>query len=370
MNFDFSDEHKMIRKQAKVMLREHASIERVRGVLDSEAQYDTQLWQQMVELGWPAVAIPEQYGGLGMGQLAQCVIAEQLGASLAPTPFASSSYLATELLLLAGSDTQKQHWLPQLAEGAVIGTVAISDGDTPCVYQDGAISGIKLPVADGMAADFALVRAQEVQAEEAENDELVDSWFVVALAPTLRKTVDTLDPTRSAALIQFESTPAERLGASGQAPGLQSQLFDRAAVLLAFEQLGGAGACLQASVAYSMGRYAFSKPIASFQAIKHKLADVFTAIELLRANAMYGAWALAEDAPDLPLAAATARVAGCQAYTLAAAENIQVHGGNGFTWEFDCHLHYRRAAWLDGLIGGEDVWKHKLVDALKTTEQV
>jgi alkylation response protein AidB-like acyl-CoA dehydrogenase len=142
-------------------------------------------------------------------------------------------------------------------------------------------------------------------------------------------------------------------------------VFDRAAVLIAFEQLGGAQACLDMAVDYAKGRYAFSRQIGSFQAIKHKLADMYVAIELGRSNAYYGAWALSTESSQLPLAAAAARVAASEAYYFAAKENIQAHGGMGFTWEVDCHLFYRRAKLLAVQAGGPGVWKEKLVRRLE-----
>jgi alkylation response protein AidB-like acyl-CoA dehydrogenase len=144
------------------------------------------------------------------------------------------------------------------------------------------------------------------------------------------------------------------------------RLFDRAAVPFAFEQIGGAHAALDMARNYALGRYAFGRPIASFQAIKHKLADMYIAATLARSNGYYGAWALSTDAAELPVAAATARVSATEAYYACAKENIQTHGGMGFTWEFDCHLHYRRAKLLAVNLGGLPVWKDKLVTALET----
>jgi alkylation response protein AidB-like acyl-CoA dehydrogenase len=179
-----------------------------------------------------------------------------------------------------------------------------------------------------------------------------------------RTPVQTIDPTRSHARIAFESAPAEPLGAPGEGGALIGRLFDRAAVLFAFEQVGGAQAALDMAREYALGRFAFGRPIASFQAIKHKLVDMYVAIELARSNAYYGAWALSQDAPDLGVAAAAARVAATEAYWLAAKENIQTHGGMGFTWEFDCHLHYRRAKLLGLTLGSARRWKDLLIARL------
>jgi alkylation response protein AidB-like acyl-CoA dehydrogenase len=174
-----------------------------------------------------------------------------------------------------------------------------------------------------------------------------------------------VDPTRSHARLVFDGAAAEPLGAPGIGWPLVERLLDRAAVLVAFEQLGGAQAALDMAREYALGRFAFGRQIASFQAIKHKLADMYVAVELARSNAYYGAWALSKDAPELPVAAATARVAATEAYYQNAKENIQVHGGMGFTWEFDCHLHYRRAKLTSLMLGSARRWKDLLVTRLQ-----
>jgi alkylation response protein AidB-like acyl-CoA dehydrogenase len=174
-----------------------------------------------------------------------------------------------------------------------------------------------------------------------------------------------VDPTRSHARITLDGAAAEPLGAAGRGWPLVERLLDRAAVLVAFEQVGGAQAALDMAREYALGRFAFGRQIASFQAIKHKLADMYVGIELARSNAYYGAWALSKDAPVLGVAAAAARVAASEAYYQAAKENIQVHGGMGFTWEFDCHLHYRRAKLTGLMLGSARRWKDLLVTRLE-----
>jgi alkylation response protein AidB-like acyl-CoA dehydrogenase len=181
-----------------------------------------------------------------------------------------------------------------------------------------------------------------------------------------RSAVETIDPSRSHARIVFANTPAEALGSPGGAEALLKRVQDRAAVLFAFEQVGGAQRSLDMARDYALQRYAFGRPIGSFQAIKHKLADVYVATELARSNAYYGAWALARDAAELPLAAASARISANEAYFLAAKENIQVHGGMGYTWEYDCHLHYRRAKLLSLTLGSTRMWKDRLITQLES----
>lgn len=366
MNFDFSEEQYLLRDQARKFLDDRASPSVVRAVLeDEDTSYDAELWQGMAELGWVGTTIPEEYGGAGMSREDLCVIAEELGRSLAPTPFSSSVYMATEALLIAGSDEQKQDLLPALAAGERIGCFAVSEGvgvanaaSVKMQAADGTVTGTKVPVPDGDIADFAVVLARS-------GSDL--SLFVVDLTgPGVSRTVvETVDPSRSHAEITFDKAPADPLGAAGEGWDTTQTVFDRAAILMAFEQVGGAQACLDMATEYAKNRFAFGRAIGSFQAIKHKLADIYIAVELARANAYYGAWALAADAPDLSTAAAAARVAASEAYNHAARENIQTHGGMGFTWEFDCHLYYRRAKLLSLALGGERRWKDRLISQLE-----
>ncbi len=370
MNFDFSEDQKFLKDQARKFLTERCPATVARAVLESGTTHDEGLWRAIGEMGWTGTAIPEAYGGLGLGHLELCVIAEELGRALAPVPFASSVYLATEAVLTAGSEQQKKEHLPALAAGQKIGTMAIGEGAKPAtpvsmtVRFDGAsLHGEKLPVPDGMAADFAVVVAKNGDGKD-EGD--VDLALVDLKGPGVtRETVQTLDPTRPHAKITFAGAPAERLGASGAGWSLSRQILDRAAVLTAFEQVGGADACLEMAKDWALNRYAFGRQIGSYQAIKHKLADMYVNNELARSNAYYGAWALATDAADLAIAAAGARVSATQAYHYASKENTQTHGGMGFTWEGDCHLHYRRSKHLALVLGAERVWKDRLVSQLE-----
>jgi len=370
MNFDFSDEQKMLRDQACNFLRDRSPTSMVRVILEGDEPYDRALWQAIAEMGWTATRIPEEYGGLGLGSLELCVIAEELGRSLAPTPFSSSVYLATDAIMMAGSEQQKQQWLPQLAAGEKIGTFALSEGpkaarpdNLQVTVEDGCISGVKWPVADGDVADFAVTLAA---------DDSGTSWYLVDLKEqgVSREPLKSLDPTRSQAHINFDNVPAELLGDRGQGWCLTGQLYDRAAVLFAFEQVGGSLAALDQACEYAKNRYAFGRSIASFQAIKHKLTDMYVAATLARSNCYYGAWALSTNADELPCAAAAARVSSIDAYHQCAKENIQTHGGMGFTWEFDCHLFYRRARALAVNLGNKWQWEDKLVTALEKRGEV
>jgi len=365
VNFDFSDDLKLLREQARKFLSEKSSPKSVRKILEGAAPYDAELWRGVAGMGWLGAAVPETYGGAALGYDGLCVLAEEMGHALAPIPFSSSIYLASEAILVAGTEAQKRTHLPKLVTGERIGTLAFAEGagnpDAVRVQAhvaNGKLSGTKLPVADGEIADFAVVAADGTGQA---------SLYLVDLGdPGVTKTsLKSLDPTRNQAKLVFRDVPAEPLGPAGQGLDLIQALLDRAAVLIAFEQVGGAQACLEMARTYATERYAFGRPIGSFQAIKHKLADVYVATELARSNAYYGAWALSTSAAELPIAAAAARVSATDAFHLAAKENIQTHGGMGFTWEADCHLYYRRAKLLATAIGTAPYWKDRLISELE-----
>ncbi|PCG13586.1 acyl-CoA dehydrogenase family protein [Sphingomonas adhaesiva] len=358
MNFDYSDEQKMLKEEARRFLAARCDTAVVRGVLDhDDRHHDDALWRAIAGQGWLGAAIPEAYGGLGLGHVELCALAEELGRALAPVPFASTVYFVAEALMLLGSEEQKTRWLPRIAAGEVIGAFATSEGPGAIApgriatrVVDGRLSGTKIPVTDGQIADVLVV--------------LADDGLYLVEGPVAAEPLATLDPTRAAAKIVFNGAPAERLGDEDGFAAMQA-VFDRAAVLLAFEQLGGADRALEMAKDYALQRHAFGRAIGGYQAIKHKLADIYVRNEIARSNAYYGAWALGSGAAELPLAAATARVAASEAYWFAAKENIQTHGGIGFTWEADPQLHYRRSRQLALVAGAPAVWRERLVAQLE-----
>ena len=370
MDFEFSDEQKQMGAEARRFLAAKCPTTVPRAVLEGPQSYDSELWKGLAEMGFLGVVIPEQYGGLGLGYLELCVIAEELGRAIAPVPFSSSVFLATEFLLLAGSDAQKAVWLPKLAAGEAIGTFAHAEGVggvSPRSIQvqlaGGKISGAKLAVPDGDIADFAIVSVRTAAGQ----DERGVSLALVDLSGpgVTRAVVETIDPTRSHADITFDGAPAELLGAAGEGWRTIGQVFDHAAVLTAFEQVGGADRALEMARDYALERMAFGRPIGSFQAIKHMLADMYVSATLARSNGYYGAWALSTGAAELPEAAASSRVAATQAFQLCAKNNIQVHGGMGFTWAFDCHLFYRRSNLLALNLGSLSQWEDALIQRMR-----
>ncbi|QLH70798.1 acyl-CoA dehydrogenase family protein [Rhodopseudomonas palustris] len=370
MNFDFSDDQKQLRDQARRFLAEKCQPKAVRAVLEGKADYDRDLWKGLAEMGFLGVAIPEEYGGTGAGHLELCVIAEELGRVLAPVPFSSTVYLAAEALLLAGSEEQKQKWLPKISSGDAIGTLALFEGTgnpSPAAVKlavsNGTLTGAKKPVADGAIADFAIVAARTGNSGR----ETDVSLFLVDLKAggVTAKPLQNVDPSRQQAELTFAGAKAEPLGAANEGWSILSRVMDRAAVLIAFEQVGGADRALEMGRDYALDRIAFGRQIGSFQAIKHILADMYVSATLARSNSYYGAWALSTDAAELPEAAAAARISATQAFQHCAKQNIQVHGGMGFTWEFDCHLYYRRSNALALSLGSQSYWEDQLIDRMR-----
>ncbi|MCF8505129.1 MAG: acyl-CoA/acyl-ACP dehydrogenase [Caulobacter sp.] len=365
MNFDFSDEQKQLQDQARRYLADKCPPSAVRAVLEGDQVYDRALWAGLGEMGFLGAAIPEEYGGVGLGHLELCVIAEELGRAIAPVPVASSIYLVAEFLMAAGSEAQKQARLPKLASGETIGAFAYGEGlgrvtekSIKASVSNGKLSGTKTPVADGEIADVAVVAARE--------GGKVSLFLVDLTGPGVTRTaVDSIDPTRGQATLNFVDAPAERLGAAGEGWRLAAEVMDRAAILLAFEQVGGSDRALEMGRDYALERMAFGRQIGSFQAVKHMLADMYVSATLARSNAYYGAWALSTGSSELPVAAATARVSATQSFQHCAKNNIQVHGGMGFTWAFDCHLYYRRSNGLALALGSQSTWEDLLIDRLR-----
>ena len=370
MDFEFSAEQQQLKEQARRYLADKCPTTAVRAILEGSEPFDRALWQGLGEMGFLGAAIPEEYGGLGLGYLELCVIAEELGRALAPVPVSSSIFLVAEILKAAGSEEQKQRWLPRLASGEVIGTLAsveatgsVRPSNVALSAKAGTLSGAKSPVLDGDIADIAIVLARHAPGKDAQGLSL---YLVDLNQSGIERTVlDTIDPTRSQAKIAFNGAAAELVGAAGDGWRLYEEALDRAAILTGFEQIGGADKALEMGRDYALQRFAFGRAIGSFQAIKHMLADMYVSATLARSNGYFGAYALSTGSADLAEAAATMRVSSTKAFQHCAKNNIQVHGGMGFTWAMDCHLFYRRSNLLAVSLGGLNEWEDKLIDRLR-----
>jgi alkylation response protein AidB-like acyl-CoA dehydrogenase len=368
LNFDFSEDQKLLQSTVRDFVRDQETLQKNRNILESDAEYDPELWKNAAELGWLGAVIPEEFGGAGFGHLELVLIAEEVGRGLLPIPFSSSVYMATEAILQIGSDAQKQKYLGDLAAGDRIGTLAIAEGmghpgpqHIQARFEAGKLSGRKIAVPDGNVATLAVVAARTAKGVSLA---LVD----LTAAGVTRESVDSIDPTRASANISFADAPAELLGADGEGWELAQKVLNRAAILIAFEQLGGADQAFETTKEYMLGRYAYGRPVASFQALKHRMADMYVALQLARSNCYYGGWALENDADELGLAACSSRVSATQAFDLCSVEMIQLHGGVGYTWEYDCHMFYRRSKHMAVVLGSPDHWRDKLIQHL-TSQQ-
>jgi alkylation response protein AidB-like acyl-CoA dehydrogenase len=363
MNFDYSEEQRLLQQEARKFLTDNSDCAAVRRVLnDAEKSFDDTLWSSVAELGWLGAIIPECYGGLGLDATDLCAISEELGRAITPIPFSSTVYLFTQALLLAGSEEQRTSLLPKIAEGNLIGCLATSEGPgvrtIEARVERGQLNGLKLPVTDGDIADFAIVLASDTRG---------CSLYLADLRAggVQASPLATLDPSRGAAELKFSNTPVERLGDAGNGHMLVQQIFDRAAIFIAFEQIGGSDAVMEMARDYAVERYAFGRPIGSFQAIKHRIANMYVRNQIARSNCYYGAWALEAQSAELPKAAAAARVSANEAFRFSAKESIEVFGGIGTTWEADCHLFYRRAKQLALAVGPTAVWRERLATELE-----
>ncbi len=356
MNFAFTDEQEQLREFVSGFLAEKSPESVVRQQMDTEKGFDPEVWAQLCEqLGLTALAIPEAYGGQGFSCVEQVVVLEEMGKALLCAPFFSSAVLAANTLLHCDDETAKQAHLPTIASGETRATLAFTEqngrwdepGITMAATPEGdswRLDGVKMYVLDGHTADLILVAARSSNG--------VSLFSVDAAADGLtRSALSTMDQTRKQAKLTFDGVKATLIGTEGQGWPVLETVLDLAAVALAAEQVGGAQQCLDMSVEYAKVRVQFGRPIGSFQAIKHKCADMLLEVESAKSAAYYAAWCAAEMNDELPQAASLAKSYCSEAYFHAAAENIQIHGGIGFTWEHPAHLYYKRAKSSELLFG-------------------
>ncbi|MDH4116268.1 MAG: acyl-CoA/acyl-ACP dehydrogenase [Acidimicrobiia bacterium] len=369
MNFSFSPEQEELRRYAAQWLADKSASASVRELMETEEGFDRALWREAAEMGWQAMAIPEGYGGAGFGFLELVVLLEEQGAALFPSPFFSTVVLAATALLEAGSEEQKTTWLPRIASGEVVATLAVTEpsGDwTESGIQaiarrtgDGwVLNGEKSFVLDGHTADVIVVAAL-VEGE-------VSLFLVEGDAVGVTRTVlETMDQTRKLASVRLDEVVVDgdaRL--TGSDWGTVERVHRTAAVALAAEQVGGARRCLDMAVAYAKDRHQFGRPIGSFQAIKHMCADMLVQVESARSAAYYAGWAVSEGSAEVPELAALAKSYCSEAFYRCAADNIQIHGGIGFTWEHDAHLYFKRAKSSELLFGSPAHHRRLLADLI------
>jgi alkylation response protein AidB-like acyl-CoA dehydrogenase len=358
MNFAFSEEQDFLRQTAREFLENECPMTRVRELMESKAGTSPELWSKMAELGWVGLLIPEEYGGAGLGFVDLVVVLEELGRALVPSPY-FGTLQGTLAILRAGSEPQRKELLTAIAKGEKVVTFAITEEagnedatDLACRAEakgDGfVLSGSKLFVPDAQNADAIVVAARTGGAGEGG----ISLLLVDRQAKGVRVTpLESIDQTRRIAEVRFDGAPAVLLGAENGGWSTWEWVRDRALVALAADAVGGAEKTLEASVAYAKERVQFGKPIGVHQAIKHKCADMLVQVESSKSITYYAAWTVEEEHEDAPTACAMAKAYTSDAYRHCSAENIQIHGGVGFTWEYDCHLFYKRAKAIEVTYG-------------------
>lgn len=366
LDFVPTEEQQLLGDQVRALCEEHTPPETLRNLITDNAPWRRELWDHMGELGLLGAAIPEACGGVGLGPMELAVINREIGRAVAPVPFFSSACMAAEAIRLAGTPEQQARWLPDLAAGRRVATFAWAEPSATLMARplatsiDGnRIRGAKTPVPDAALASLCVVLADRGGG---------DCLAVVELDQheVERKPLNGFDQLRHHAAIELRGARCEVLQAKSGSGPIRA-LFDEFATLLAFEQVGGAEAALYMARDYTLERYIFGRRLGSYQAVKHKLADILVALELAHANALCAMETLESGGRDSRIAAATARIGATEAYETAARENLQLHGGIGFTWEANCHFHYRRARLLALSLGSVEVWSDMLIDALAET---
>ena len=361
MRFSFTDEQEQFRAIVQRFLKDKSPTTEVRRLMETDEGYDPAVWKQLSDdLGLPAVQIPEAYGGQGFSFVELGIVLEEMGRSLLCAPYFSSTVLAANAILNAGTEDQKTALLPGIASGECLATLALTEPngrwDTAGIELTATpanggfdLDGVKSFVLDGHIADLVVVAARAPGTSRGEGLSL----FTVAgdASGLERQLLDTVDATRKQARLEFKGVRGELLGEQDGASAALAKTLDQACVALANEIVGGAQQMLDTAVAYAQMRMQFGRQIGSFQAIKHKCADMLLEVELAKSAAYYAADAAAEDDPELPALASLAKSLASETYMRAAAECIQIHGGIGFTWDNDTHLWFKRAKSSEVFLG-------------------
>ena len=361
MQFTFTGEQHQFRDVVKRFLKDKSPTTEVRRLMETEEGFDPVVWQQLSEeLALPALAVPERFGGAGFGFVELSIVMEEMGRSLLCSPYFSSAVLAVSAILNAGTEAQKQNLLPQIASGSMRATLAMTESsgkwDAAAIElvarldkERFVLHGEKSFVVDGHTADLLIVVAR---LEGSEGDNGISFCTLPGDAPGLEKTLlKTMDPTRKLARIEFNGVQAQPLGEPGAGCHALNKTLDQAAIALSNEMIGGAQFLMDSAIEYSKIRMQFGRVIGSFQAIKHKCADMLIQLELAKSAAYYAAAAVDADDDCVPALASMAKSAASDAYMQIAADCIQIHGGIGFTWDQDTHLWFKRAKSSEVFLG-------------------
>jgi len=373
MNLGVSAEQRELRNSVRRFLAERAPLTRVRELMETPDGIDPDVWRQAsTQLGLPGIAVPEEYGGAGFSFAEQAIVLEELGAALFTGPYLASAVLAATALLASDDEEARKDLLPGIAAGETVATLAFTeDGGSwdPASIRLAAtpddtgwrLDGHKSFVMDGHTADLILAVAA------AGTDGKLSLFAVNAVNAVdagaiglTRHALPTLDQTRKLARLAFDGTPARLVGEPGAARAVLDRTLDVAAIALAAEQLGGGQRALDMAVAYAKVRQQFGRPIGSFQAIKHRCADLLLEVESLRSAVGYAAAAVAAGSTEVPVLAPLLKAYASEVYSHVAGENIQIHGGIGFTWEHDAHLYLKRAKASELFLGDASYHRDRL----------
>ncbi len=365
MNFAFSDEQEELRRSVRRFLEDKSPISEVRRLMETEEGYDAGVWKTLADqLGLVGLAIPEEFGGSGFTSVEAGIVFEEMGRSLYCGPYFATAALAANAILQGGDEASKAAYLPGIAAGETIATLALTEEDgnwaidsvlTSATFDGNtwSLTGTKSYVIDAMVARLIVVAARTTVG--------ISLFVVNAGAANMEITsIPTLDTTRKMARISFAGTPATLIGEDGGGAAALEVTLNLACVALAAEEVGGASKCLEMSVDYAKSRIQFGRPIGSFQAIKHKCADMLLEVESAKSAAYYAGWVASQDGDELEVAAPLAKAFCSDAYFGAAADTIQIHGGIGFTWEHDAHLYFKRAKASQLLFGDSSFHRERL----------
>ncbi|MEE2678548.1 MAG: acyl-CoA dehydrogenase family protein [Myxococcota bacterium] len=372
MNFGFTEEQELLRAEVRKFLDQNCPLDEVRKLSESPEGFSRPLWNRMAELGWVGLTFPETYGGVGLGWVDLVVVLEETGRTLFPSPLLST-VLAGAALVRAGSAEQREAWLPQLAAGTALGALAVQEGadaDPAAIALEGrpdaggfSLTGEKRLVMDALAADFYLVA---FRAPEGPTLALVPR----DAAGLTVEAHETVDLTRRMGRLRFDgvSVPgAALLGGPGQAGALLDWLFDCGATAVTAEMIGAAEGALALTVGYAKQRIQFGEPIGRFQGVKHPLAEAYVDIESFRSLCYWAAWQLDQDPDAAALPASRAKALASETFPRIGIETVGLHGGIGYTWEYDAHLFLKRAKWSRPMFGDAD-WHYERIFRLAGEE--
>ena len=371
MRFSFTDEQQQFRDFVRKFMEANSAATEVRRLMQTEDGYDKGVWQNLSDsLGLAGLHIPEQYGGQGFGPVELGIALEEMGRTLLCAPYFGSSVLATTAILQAGSDADKERLLPELAAGEQLAALALAEPNglwsasgIEMIATPGSgrfvLNGVKSFVLDGLVADQIVVVAR---LPDSAADEGISFFTVKSAAPGLdKRLLSTIDETRKLSLLTFRDVEAEPLGDVGNAGAALQRVLNLSYIALANEMVGGAQKLFENAIDYAKLRVQFGRTIGSFQAIKHKCADLLLDVELAKSAAYYAAEAASEGAEDLMAIASLAKACASDTYLRVAAATIQIHGGIGFTWENDTHLYFKRAKSSEVMLGGPEAHRENLV---------